>query len=230
MAGGEKNLWIIANWKSNKTISEALEWVSQVGPRLERKDNIKVIVCPEVVALEEVKKAVMTGGFPLIVGAQDLSPFDQGAYTGEEAAPTLKGIVQLSILGHSERKQNFGETDQMVSLKVKEAKDNGIVPLVCVQNEQTPVPDGCKLIAYEPPFSISTSGPDAQADTPEDAEKVARVFKEKYGEDLEVLYGGSVTAQNAKTFLSQENISGVLVGGASLDPEEFLKIVESSYV
>ena len=97
----KKNLWIIANWKSNKTISEALQWIDYVGPRLERRESIKVVVCPPFTDVEEVKKAVMVGGYPLIVGVQDLSPFEEGAYTGEEAAGIMKDFIELAILGHS---------------------------------------------------------------------------------------------------------------------------------
>lgn len=217
-----KNIWIIANWKSNKNISEALDWVSKVGSGLPKRDNIKVVVCPTFVCLEEVRKAILVGNFPLLVGSQDLSPFDSGAYTGEEAAKILKDFVDLAILGHSERRQNFAETDQMVARKVKQALDNNIISLVCVQNESTPVPEGAKLIAYEPVFAIGTGNPD----TPQNANNAALKLKQKYGEDLEVLYGGSVTSRNVKSFINQENIAGVLIGGASLDAQEFLRIVE----
>ncbi|TSC66103.1 MAG: Triosephosphate isomerase [Microgenomates group bacterium Gr01-1014_80] len=218
-----KNLWIIANWKSNKTIQEALDWISIVGSKLEKRENLKVIVCPTFSALSEVKKAITVGNFPLMVGSQDLSPFPEGAYTGEEAASMLQQFIGLSIIGHSERRQNFGETDETVAKKVKQALDNQIIPLVCVQGKETPVPEGVKLIAYEPIFAIGTGNPD----TPENANEVTENFKEKYG--AEVLYGGSVTSENVKNFVSMENISGVLVGGASLDPEEFVRIVQMSY-
>lgn len=222
MAGLEKkNLWIIANWKSNKTLKEALDWIDYVGPRLERRQNLKVAVCPSFVDIEEVKKAVLVGNFPLLVGSQDLSPFDEGAYTGEEAAAILKQFVHLSILGHSERRQNFGETDEMITQKVKQAKDHDIVPLVCIQGAEIPVPAGCQLVAYEPIFAIGTGHPD----TPQNASEVAQTLKEKYGQDLEVLYGGSVTSENVEAFVSQDNISGVLVGRASLNSEEFVKII-----
>lgn len=217
-----KNIWVIANWKSNKTISEALEWVEKVGPEIPKRENLKIVVCPTFVCLEEVKKTVLVGGYPLIVGSQDLSPFDNGAYTGEETARILKDIVDLSILGHSERRKSFGETDEMVAQKVIQAKQYDIVPLVCVQNENTPVPKDVKLIAYEPLFAIGTGNPD----TPENASKVAESLKNKYGNDLEVLYGGSVTSENAGAFLKQDNISGLLIGRASLEVEEFIKIVE----
>lgn len=221
-----KNTWIIANWKSHKTIVEALDWVDQVGPKLEKRENVKVAVCPPFSDIEEVKKAVMVGNYPLMVGSQDLSPFDLGAYTGEEAAAILQQLVELAILGHSERRQNFGESDQMVEEKVQQALKCQIIPLVCLQSSQTPVPKNCQLVAFEPIFAIGTGEPD----TPENAARVAKELKQKYGADLEVLYGGSVNAENIKNFFDQENLSGVLVGGASLEPEEFIKIVTAAYI
>lgn len=230
-----KNIWIIANWKSNKTIAEALDWISLVGPKLPRKENLpagrqvlKVVVCPTFASVEEVKKQVQVGNYPLMVGSQDLSPFDSGAFTGEESARILRDFVELSILGHSERRQNFGETDQMVAEKVKQAKSSNITPLVCVQNADGEVPEGCLLVAYEPPNAISSSGPNAKADTPKNASQTAEKLKQRYGNDLEVLYGGSVNSQNCKGFLLEDNLNGLLIGKASLDPEEFVKIVEEA--
>jgi triosephosphate isomerase (TIM) len=220
-----KNIWIIANWKSNKTIKDALDWISIVGPSIEKKDNIKVVVCPTFTVIEEVKKSILVGNFPLMVGSQDLSPYPEGAYTGEETATILKDVVELSILGHSERRQNFGETDEMVSEKVKQAQDSEIIPLVCVQEIETPVPENTKLVAYEPIFAIGSGNPDS----PENAEKVANSLKQKYPDTL-ILYGGSVTSDNVKSFVSQNSINGVLVGKASLDPAEFIKIVQACYL
>lgn len=221
MAGGETK-WIIANWKSNKTISEALSWIDEVGPNLQRREDIKVVVCPPFTDVEEVKKAVLVANYPILVGAQDLSQFEDGPYTGEESARILSEIVDLAILGHSERRKNFGETDEMVAEKVLQAKKFNIIPLVCVQDENTPVSEWAELVAYEPVFAIGTGSPD----TPDSAAKVAGVLKEKAGREIFVLYGGSVTSENAKAFLQQENLSGLLIGGASLDPQEFLRIVE----
>ncbi|TSC87553.1 MAG: Triosephosphate isomerase [Microgenomates group bacterium Gr01-1014_7] len=217
-----KNIWIIANWKSNKTIAEALDWVSKVGPAIPKRDGLKVVICPTFSCISEVKKAVTVGNFPLMVGVQDLSPFGVGAYTGEEPAKLLEDYVNLAILGHSERRQNFGETDEMVAKKAEQALANSTIPLICVQNEETPVPEDCKLVAYEPVWAIGTGNPD----TPQNAADVAKKLKQKYGGELQVLYGGSVTSQNVKSFVSQENIDGVLVGNASLDAEEFIKIVK----
>lgn len=221
-----KNLWIIANWKSNKNIAEALDWVSKVGPAIPKRDDLKIVVCPTFSALSEVKKATTIGNFPLLMGAQDLSPFGVGAYTGEESAALLKELVSVAILGHSERRQNFSETDEMVAKKVAQAKQFNITPLVCVQGSDTPVPEGCQLVAYEPVWAIGTGHPD----TPENANQVAKALKEKYGPPaggLEVLYGGSVTAENIEAFVSQLDINGVLIGKASLDAQEFIKICQT---
>lgn len=226
MAGLGKNIWIVANWKSDKTIAEALDWVSKVGPQIPKNENLKVVVCPTFSCLSEIKKTITVGNFPLMIGSQDLSPFGVGAYTGEESAELLRDLVDLSILGHSERRKNFGETDEMVAQKVKQAIDNNITPLVCVQGEETPVPEGCKLVAYEPIWAISSTPGSKGADSPEDANRIAGLFKQKNGSDLEVIYGGSVNSSNAKSFIQQEAINGVLPGNASLDPEEFIKIVK----
>ncbi len=220
MDGGEKTIWIIANWKSNKTISEALDWVSKVGSRIEKHGNLKVVICPTFSCLSEIKKIIQVNSFPLMLGSQNLSPFGLGAYTGEQPAASLKELIDLSILGHSERRQNFGETDEMVTKKVKQATENRIIPLVCVQGKEIPVPEGCKLVAYEPVWAIGTGTPD----TPENDNAIAMSLKQKYGQDLAVLCGGSINSQNIEEFINQENISGALVGSASLDAEEFIKI------
>lgn len=220
-----KNLWIIANWKSNKNIREALEWVSAVGLKLERRENLKVVICPTFDVIPEVKKAVLVGNYPLMVGSQDLSPFDIGAYTGEEPASILAQYVDLAILGHSERRQNFKETDKIIANKFKQALEHNIIPLVCVQGPNTPVPEGCRLVAYEPIFAIGTGNPD----TPENASAVAQSLKQQYGDNTEILYGGSVNASNCSAFLKEKNINGLLIGTASLNQEEFIKIVSTAY-
>lgn len=221
-----KNIWVIANWKSNETIAEALEWISTVGPKLPKAPSIKVVVCPTFTALEEVKKEVVVNHWPLWVGAQDLSPFGEGPYTGEEPAPILKGLADLAILGHSERRKNFAETDEMVAEKVRRALESRIKPLVCVQDENTPVPVGVDLVAYEPVFAIGTGHPDSA----ENANQIALNLKKRLGGETEILYGGSVTSENAKPFLQAEGLNGLLVGGDSLNADDFLKIVEMAAV
>lgn len=219
-----KIVWIIANWKSNKTIAETLEWISIVSPQIPQNDLLKIVVCPTFSVLSESKKAITVANSSILLGAQDLSPFSQGAYTGEEPAILLNKLVSIAILGHSERRQRFQETDEMVAKKAEQALQNKITPVVCVQSDDTPVPANCKLVAYEPVFAIGTGNPD----TPENANQVAEVLKEKYGQDLQVLYGGSVTSANVQSFISQINISGVLIGKNSLDAFEFIKICQAS--
>lgn len=221
MDGLGKNIWIIANWKSNKNIQEALDWVSKVGPSIPKLDNLKVVVCPTSSCLSEVKKAITVGNFPLMVGSQNLSPYDDGAYTGEESASLLSQLVELSIIGHSERRENFKEDDEMIAGKVDQASKNNITPLLCVQGPDTLIPSGCKLVAYEPIFAIGSGNPDS----PENANNVASQLKDKYVEGLEILYGGSLTSQNAKSFIMQPNLAGFLIGKASLDAMEFVKII-----
>lgn len=216
-------IWVIANWKSNKTIAEALEWIDIVGPQLSEKENLKIVVCPRYSVLAEVKKAIITSNFPLLVGAQDLSSFGQGPYTGEEPADLLHDFCDLAILGHSERRKNFAESDEMIAEKVKQAKDSNIIPLVCVQGTDTAVPEDTQLIAYEPVWAIGSGKPDS----PENANTKAGQLKDRYGKNLSILYGGSVTSDNVKSFVTEENISGVLVGSASLSSEEFLKICKN---
>lgn len=216
-----KNTWIIANWKSNKTIKEALDWISEVGPKVPKTEQLKIVVCPVFSVLSEVKKAITVGNFPLLVGAQNLSPFGVGAYTGEEPAQLIKELVSLAILGHSERRQNFAEDDQLIAQKVAQATENNIIPIVCVQGAETVVPDGCQLAAYEPVFAIGTGQPD----TPENANEVAKSLQVKYP-DLQVLYGGSVSADNISAFTVQPNLSGVLIGKASLNALDFIKICQ----
>lgn len=217
-----KDLWIVANFKSNKNIQQALEWLGYVGPEL-KKSSVKVVVCPTFVCLSEIKKAVMVAGYPILIGAQDISRFDVGAYTGEVAGKLISEFADLVLVGHSERRQNFQETDEIISGKITQAKNSQIKPLLCVQNENTAVFGSVELVAYEPIFAIGTGHPD----TADNASKVAGLLKKD--RQIQVLYGGSVHSKNAEEFLVQESIDGLLVGRASLDPEEFLKIVKIAY-
>lgn len=223
MAGGElKKLWIIANWKANKTLAQSLDWINKVGPQLNKREDLQVVVCPCFSALSELKKEIQTNNYPIVLGSQDLSIFGIGSYTGEEPAELLKELVTMSIIGHSERREKFGETDEIIAEKVKQTQANNIEPILCIQNTETPIPEGIKIAAYEPVFAIGTGTPD----TPENAQRVASHVKSTIS-GINTLYGGSVTSENCKSFIDQESISGLLIGKASLYAEEFLKIVEN---
>lgn len=222
MAGGEKKIWIIANWKSNLNLSESLDWINAVGPKLNNREDIQVVVCPRFSALPELHQEIQANQYPIILGAQDLSPFGLGSFTGEEPAELLKELVTLSIIGHSERRTKFGETDDIIKTKCEVAQKAGIEPILCLQDINTPIPEGVKIAAYEPVFAIGTGTPD----TPENSEAVAKEIRTKHPQ-LAVLYGGSVTSENCESFVEKENISGLLIGKASLNAEEFLKIVQN---
>lgn len=213
--------YIVANWKSNKMLSDALEWVGTVSSKLEHSSEVTAVVCPPSVYLAEIQKQVQIGGSVLSVGSQNFSQFDFGSFTGEETAQMVGQFAKYAIIGHSERRKYFFETDESLVEKVKRGKESGLEIIFCVQDEHTPIPDGVSIVAYEPVFAIGTGS----ADTPENAGSVANVIKNLHN-DVTVLYGGSVTAENAGGFLEQEGIDGLLIGKAALDAEEFVKIVQ----
>ena len=218
----EKKIWIIANWKSNLNLSESLEWINKVGPQLNKREDLQVVVCPRFSALPELHQEIQTNNYPIVLGSQDLSPFGIGSFTGEEPAELLKELVSMSIIGHSERREKFGETDEMIAEKFKQAQVAGVEPILCIQNTETPIPENVKITAYEPVFAIGTGTPD----TPENAQRVAAQVKST-NPQLSVLYGGSVNSENCGSFVDQESISGLLIGKASLDADEFLKIIQN---
>lgn len=217
-----KKIWIIANWKSNLNLSESLEWINKVGPQLNNREDLKIVVCPRFSALPELHQEIKINNYPIILGSQDLSSFGVGAFTGEEPAELLKELVTMSIIGHSERREKFAETDEVVAKKVKQAQSSGIEPILCIQDAQTPIPEGIKIAAYEPVFAIGSGTPD----TPQNAQSLASQLKLR-NPDLNILYGGSVNSDNSMSFIEQENISGLLIGKASLDVQVFLKIIQN---
>ena len=222
-----KKLFIIANWKSNKTIEEAEKWFHDFSEKLlsESPDlsNKEIIVCPSFTLLEHSQYCSTNLKLPIKIGAQNISPYDGGAYTGEVNGEQIKEIAEYVIIGHSERRQNLSENNEMIKPKVLMAKKYNLTPIFCIQNEETEVPAEINIIAYEPPTAIGTGNPD----TPENAQRVAGIVKEKTRVQ-NILYGGSVTSSNVKTFTDMPNIDGLLVGGASLDPLEFLEIIKNA--
>lgn len=222
-----KKLFIIANWKSNKTIEETEKWLHDFSEKIRIEplnlDNKEIIVCPSFTVLEHASYCAKNLNLPIKFGVQNISPFDKGAYTGEVFGAQIKEFAQYVIIGHSERRQNFSENNEALFKKVLMAKKYNLTPIFCIQNEETPVPEEISIIAYEPPTAIGTGNPD----TPENAQRVAKTVSEKT-KAQRVLYGGSVTSSNVKTFTDMPNINGLLVGGASLDPLEFLEIIKNA--
>ncbi len=221
-----KKLYIVANWKAQKTSQEARDWLEKFltyNNQHTTINNKEIIVCPPYTQLPMMRDFVKRNGLPFKLGAQDVSPFGMGAYTGAVAAEQLKELVRYVIVGHSERRRHFGETDVAIADKVKLAVVSSIAPILCVQGAETPVPEGVSIVAYEPVFAIGSGIPD----TPDNADMVAKILKERYAL-LAVLYGGSVNSLNVSGFTQKEHIDGVLVGGASLEAEEFLTIMHNA--
>lgn len=215
-----KSLFIAGNWKSNKMVAEAKEWMQKFTATWE---NITVVICAPFTLLSGLKEMTQELKSQVLLGAQDVSPFPAGAYTGEVNALQVKEFADWVIIGHSERRKNFGETDDMLQKKVTEAKSAGLKIIYCVPDDATLVPVGVDVVAYEPVWAIGTG----KSDSPENANTVIAAIKAKTAVPT-VIYGGSVTEENIASFVSQAAIDGVLPGGASLDPEKFAALIANA--
>lgn len=216
-----KDLYIVANWKENKTKEEALVFLEEFSDTYKPKSGVTTIICPPYLLVPVVSEFIKSKNIGVVLGVQDISKFDGGAHTGEVSAREASEFAKFSIIGHSERR-SLGETDEDVEVKVMQALKNNIKPIVCVINENVPVPSGVTIVAYEPIEAIGTGNPD----TPENAEKVAASIKAKNNPVKRVLYGGSVTSDNVVKFIAMESVDGVLVGGASLNASSFVSLID----
>lgn len=205
------------------TSLEAKNWLQGLKIEDLRLTNKEIIICPPFTALPILKSLIINHKSSIKLGAQDISPFEEGAYTGEVSALLLKEFAEFVLIGHSERRKNFMESDEMLFKKVELANKYGLNPIFCVQGKETQTPSNINIIAYEPIDAIGTGYPD----TPENAENVASFLKKDYNAQ-HVLYGGSVTSKNVKDFTQMSNIDGVLIGGASLDAQEFYTIIKNA--
>lgn len=230
-----KQILIVGNWKSNKTSLEANAWLQGFKNYDLRFTNKEIVICPPFTLLPILKSYLLNlpageAGHKSAVrlGAQDISPFDEGAYTGEINGKQIKEFADYVIIGHSERRKHFGETNEIVDQKIAQAIKNQLTPIVCIseieqiKDLRLKINDSQIIIAYEPLFAIGSG----TADTPENAEAIAKEIKTIL--DAPVIYGGSVTSKNVKSFTQTPHIDGVLVGGASLDAHEFTNIVEEA--
>ncbi len=223
-----KNKFLVANWKSNKTKFEAKDWLAEVSAQ-SFGEGLKIIILAPFTLLDTISGHIRVNDLRIKLGAQDISPFDNGPYTGEVSGKLIKEFADYVLIGHSERRVNFGESDEMVGKKVDRAIAVGITPIVCISNLSQL--DGLEskkeiVFVYEPPGAISTSGPDAKAENPNLTLEFVRKIKEKT--PSVVIYGGSVDANNVKEYLDLENISGALIGGQSLDPGNFINILKNA--
>lgn len=245
---------IAGNWKMHKTVAEALELVRELRRGLVEVEGVEIVLCPAFVALAPVAELLKPTKIGL--GAQNMFWEDQGAYTGEVSPLMLKDLVQYVILGHSERRQYFGETDEGVNRKVKAALRHGLTPIICVGENLEENEAGrthavverqlraalrdisaeqarALVIAYEPVWAIGTGKPATGAGANAVIGLTVRgLLADLYGEEVaqtvRVQYGGSVNPQNIAEFVIQPDIDGALVGGASLKAPDFIAIVQET--
>ena len=237
---------VAGNWKMNKTVEEARELVSEMLPLVKDIQDVKTVLCPPAPALLPI--AAMLEGTDVGLGAQNMHWESSGAYTGELAPAMVSEFGQYVILGHSERRAYFGETDETVNKKILAAQANGLIPIVCVgetleenKADQTSAVVSKQIkaglanvsadlvIAYEPIWAIGT-GLAATGEMANDTIKIIRavlaeLFDETTAQKIRILYGGSVKGSNAAEFFGQPDIDGALVGGAALKAEGFAAIV-----
>lgn len=246
--------FVAGNWKMYKTVSEARTFVAELVPAIRDIKGVDKVICPPSVDLMAVK--ALLEGSEIGLGGQNMHWEEQGAYTGEVSPSMLAELCDFVILGHSERRGYFGETDENVNKKVRAALQIGLTPIVCIgetleENEagktaqvlrqqiakgftDISLPDPEKLIvAYEPIWAIGTG----KAATAEGANKIIAdvirpalqpIFGAAASNEIRVLYGGSVKANNAREFFEQPDIDGGLVGGACLVVDEFTKIIQAA--
>jgi triosephosphate isomerase len=251
----ERRPIIAANWKMHKTHLEAIQTVQRLSYLLDRKDaeRVEVVICPPFTALRSVQVLLEGDRLPYVLGAQDVHWEEQGAFTGEVSAPMLAALsCRYVIVGHSERRQGFGETDEVVARKLRAVLRAGMVPILCVgetleerdagRTEEKvvgqvraalgglpPEQVASLVVAYEPVWAIGTGRHAHPADAGEVAGLIrataARMASEEAARALRIQYGGSVTPGNIRDFMAHPEVDGALVGGASLDPEEFALVV-----
>jgi triosephosphate isomerase len=246
--------FIAGNWKLNKTSSEAVELVSELQDKYDEFEGAQMVVIPPFTALCDVQ--ITLQGSSIQIGGQDVFWEDEGAYTGEISAPMLKDLgCGYVIVGHSERRQYFGETNTTVNKKIRAALAHDLTPLMCIgetleerekgetiHKVQAQISEGFEgfdadtvqkiIIAYEPIWAIGTG----LTATPEQAQDVHAFIRnelsEKYGNETSscaiILYGGSVKPANTFSLLKEKDINGALVGGASLDAESFIEIAKEA--
>ncbi len=244
---------IAGNWKMFKTKDDALAFIYAVNVKVPEKEKVESVICAPAIFLRDLVKRE---GEDLRIGAQNMHELDEGAYTGEISAGMLKSYgVEYAVIGHSERREYYNETDESVNKKLIQAVRHEITPIVCVGESLEIRENGTTnafvkdqvvkayqnvtekealetVIAYEPIWAIGTG----KTATPEQANETIKAIRdvlvELYGttvaEQIRILYGGSVKPNNVDELLAQSDIDGALVGGASLDPDSFLTLVNAA--
>jgi triosephosphate isomerase len=251
---GMRKPLIAGNWKMNKTESEAISLVRKLIQGVKSMTDVEVLICPPFTSISQLNKLLVSS--PILLGAQNISEHKSGAFTGEISAEMAAEFCTHVILGHSERRALYGETDELINIKLKAALNAGMIPVLCVgeQLEEREsgqaasviagqlqaglkgvhLPDpNLMVIAYEPVWAIG-SGHSASADDTADLiggvirPTLCGLWGELISQKIRVLYGGSVNPGNARGFFTQSGIDGALVGGASLSADNFLGIIEQA--
>jgi triosephosphate isomerase (TIM) len=242
---------IAGNWKMNTTVSEAVALAEAMLPQLLEISGVERVLCPPFVSLAALRDRLAGG--PVLLGAQNLYFEEKGAYTGEVSPLMLRDLVDYVIVGHSERRQYFAETSELVGKKVRAALEHDLKPIICVGEQLHQYEAGETaavvteqvrtglagldsiaglVIAYEPVWAIGTgrasTGPDANGVIGMIRGTVESMFGPEAAAALRIQYGGSVTPENIREFMEQPEIDGALVGGASLKTAAFLEIVRAT--
>jgi len=246
--------FVAGNWKMNKTVAEARDLVSRMSAPLREVANVEKVLCPPFTSLPAL--SAMLGGSEIGLGAQNMHWEEKGAFTGEVAPGMVKEFCNYIIIGHSERRAYFGETDENVNRKLRAALKFDLTPIVCVGETLDQYESGLTsevvrrqigrgladidfafgariVVAYEPVWAIGTGKASSGENANEVLAQVIRpalsdLFGAETAQSIRILYGGSVTASNASEFFSQPEIDGALVGGASLKADEFLAITKAA--
>lgn len=242
---------IAGNWKMNTSLSEARSLVSDFKNSLDGSESVEVIVCPPFISLAAVSELVE--GSKIKVGGQNLYPAENGAFTGEVSPRMLADFCEYVIVGHSERRQHFGESDEFVNEKVKIAQSFGLKPILCVGEQLDDreagnaeevvgrqVRDGLAgvekpseiIVAYEPVWAIGTgrsANPEvAQGMTGYIRKTLVTLFGPEIANETSILYGGSANAENISEYIQQADVNGALVGGASLAASTFSEMIQKA--
>ena len=245
---------IAGNWKMNKTETEAISLVRKLIQGVRPFPDVEVLICPPFTSLSQIHKLLVSS--PILLGAQNLSEHSSGAYTGEISPAMAAEFCSHVILGHSERRAFYGETDELINQKIKAARSKGLIPILCVGEqlreresgrtvsvisqqlkaglENLYLDDPSQLIiAYEPVWAIGSGQTASDGETNLLFESTIRpilagLMGESISLGIRILYGGSVKSSNAAAFFNQPEVDGALVGGASLKAEDFLEIIEKA--
>ncbi|VAX26347.1 Triosephosphate isomerase [hydrothermal vent metagenome] len=244
---------VAGNWKMNKDLNESVALISEIKNLLSEDTDVKMIVCPPYTSLETVNTLIKDTNIGL--GAQNMCAADSGAFTGAISASMIKSVgCEYVILGHSERRTIFGETDELINAKIKKALENSLIPIFCIGETleeresgemksviERQVKEGLNdisadqlsqmIVAYEPVWAIGTG----KTATPDQAQEVhafirgllTEMYSSEFADNVTIQYGGSVKPDNAKELLSQPDIDGALVGGACLKADSFVAIAKA---